>query len=305
MTDRPHSELYLGDWRDHWWDADSLRAWFERDGLLDAIDVADLGAGLGHWGLLVWRLLGGERRLRFVDRDPRWIEALAPRVQAALDAGRVSGSVELCVADAGALPFESRSLDLVTCQTLLIHLADPRAALREMRRVLRPGGRLLLSEPNNLGNTAAFLAPDFRDRPDDALRELRFFVACERGKAMLGLGFNSLGEELPRLLVDEGFRIRSIRQNERPSPLFPPYDTPAQLAEVALMRDLAARGIHGWPRDEAARYFEAAGEQGFEAEYEFMLARDRERLAEIDADRFTRAGGQMGYLVVAALDEPG
>ena len=46
--------------------------------------------------------------------------------------------------DAEALPFEDSSFDLVACRLCAHHFGDPQAALREVRRVLTPGGRLFL-----------------------------------------------------------------------------------------------------------------------------------------------------------------
>jgi hypothetical protein len=79
----------------------------------------------------------------------------------------------------------------------------------------------------------------------------------------------------------------------------PPYDAPHARAEIALMRNLHARGVYGWPREEARRYFEASGASGFDAEYDFVLARDEARLAQIDAGTFARTRGQLVYLFVA------
>lgn len=48
------------------------------------------------------------------------------------------------------LPFSDRSFDIVVCLETLEHLTDPYHALTEMRRVLRPEGRLICSVPNPL-----------------------------------------------------------------------------------------------------------------------------------------------------------
>lgn len=50
------------------------------------------------------------------------------------------------VGDAAILPFEDGSFDLVYCRFLLEYLRDPEQAVREMVRVCRPGGRVLLQD---------------------------------------------------------------------------------------------------------------------------------------------------------------
>ena len=44
-----------------------------------------------------------------------------------------------------AIPVENASFDVVVCLQVLEHVADPAAAVRELRRAVRPGGRVLLS----------------------------------------------------------------------------------------------------------------------------------------------------------------
>lgn len=75
--------------------------------------------------------------------------------------GRGLTNVLLAQADALALPLEDGSADLVLSVNLLDRVPDPRAAIHEARRVLRPGGALVLTTPLNWTN--ARLWDDYPD----------------------------------------------------------------------------------------------------------------------------------------------
>ena len=104
-----------------------------------ALDVAsgtgDLGAGLarqvGRDGLAVLTDINREMLARGRDR--------------LIDRG-ICAQVEFAIANAESLPFRDRSFDCVTIGFGLRNVTDKAAALASMRRVLRPGGRLLVLE---------------------------------------------------------------------------------------------------------------------------------------------------------------
>jgi demethylmenaquinone methyltransferase/2-methoxy-6-polyprenyl-1,4-benzoquinol methylase len=64
--------------------------------------------------------------------------------------GPAPGPVRFAAGDALALPFRSRAFDAVTISFGLRNVADPDAALAEMLRVTRPGGRLVICEFGHL-----------------------------------------------------------------------------------------------------------------------------------------------------------
>jgi SAM-dependent methyltransferase len=65
--------------------------------------------------------------------------------------------------DAGALPFVDDAFDAVVAANVLYHLAEPRAAIAEARRVLRPGGLFIAAAPSR--NDSPELADVWRPAP--------------------------------------------------------------------------------------------------------------------------------------------
>ena len=78
-----------------------------------------------------------------IDIEPNQIEAArAEQAQQGLT------NVSFEVADAYNLPFPDGSFDAVFAHALLMHLREPLVAMREMRRVLKPGGVVGISDPD-------------------------------------------------------------------------------------------------------------------------------------------------------------
>jgi SAM-dependent methyltransferase len=71
-------------------------------------------------------------------------------------ARRRTGRVRLAQLDAQHIALASACADTVICCETLEHVPDPAAAVRELARVLKPGGRLYLTTPNYLGPMGAY-----------------------------------------------------------------------------------------------------------------------------------------------------
>ncbi len=109
-----------------------------REALLAGVegDVLEIGAGTG-WNLSHYRAAA---RVVAVEPDASMAKRLPEKVAQA----RVP--VEVVTAQAEALPFPDASFDAVVSTFVLCSVADPPRVLAELRRVLRPGGRLVLLE---------------------------------------------------------------------------------------------------------------------------------------------------------------
>jgi len=100
----------------------------------------DLGCGRGHVLFPVARAVGPSGRVVGTDLSVRMVQACA--AQAAAEG---LNQVSVAVGDAAAPDFPAGSFDLVTAGMVMFFVPAPRAAVRAVARVLRPGGRLAMS----------------------------------------------------------------------------------------------------------------------------------------------------------------
>jgi len=145
--------------------------------------VLELGPGPGYFSVEVARRLGPEGRLVCVDVQPEMIGTLRRRL---LREG-VTNALPM-VGDALGLPLPDRSVDCAFLVTVLGELPDRPKALAELRRVLKPGGILSISE----------VLPDPDYQFPDVVRDLcraSGFRLVEHSGRLLGFTMNFAADE--------------------------------------------------------------------------------------------------------------
>lgn len=109
----------------------------------------EIGAGTGFFSLNL-RQAGVLGEVHVTDISPGMVEA------AERNAERLGFAVEGRTADAERLPYEDGTFDIVVGHAVIHHLPDVEQAFREMLRVLRPGGRVVIcGEPTRYGDFVA------------------------------------------------------------------------------------------------------------------------------------------------------
>jgi ubiquinone/menaquinone biosynthesis C-methylase UbiE len=306
-TPKPHSWEYFGEARDFWWNPDFLELMAARLRFDRVETVLDAGCGIGHWGQLLAGVLPPQAQVIGVDPEER---SLARARERAIQFN-LAGRFQYQQGDVTALPFESGRFDMVTCQTLLIHLKVPKDGLREMLRVLKPGGLLLAAEPSNFSNSAVASGLTEKLSIDEVMDRMRFALTIQRGKKALGLGFNSEGDLVPGLLAQLGSGIVQgpsidvpsiqVHVSDRAAPMFPPYASREQQVAIEAMRDAIEREFVGWDRAEMEGYYLAGGGDPTRFDYYWRQGlRDiRDAHAAVNDGTYHCGGGCLTYLVSA------
>ncbi len=134
-------------------------------GLRQGETVLDLGSGGGLDAFLAAREVGPEGRVIGVDMTPDMLERARGNARRAGIA-----NVEFRHGRLEALPVESGSVDAVTSNCVINLVPDKSAVFREVARVLRPGGRLVVSDILLDG-----------ELPDAVSRDVLAYVGCVAG----------------------------------------------------------------------------------------------------------------------------
>ncbi|MEU8923149.1 class I SAM-dependent methyltransferase [Kitasatospora sp. NPDC048545] len=182
--------------------------------------VLELGAGPG----------AVTRRLRAA--LPAGTALIAVDIDGELLAHAAGPGVTLLVADGADLPLPDAGVDFVLLRYVLQHVPDPTAVLAEVRRVLKPGGRVACTEVDSALWGAA--APSY---PELAGVHAKM-AAAQRADG----GDRSIGRRLPRLLRAAGFdevvlRPFATTNDDHPTDAFAPQLGPQRL------EPLVSRGV--------------------------------------------------------------
>ena len=119
----------------------------ERDRLREVLGarsgerVLEIGPGTGYYTLDIAEWVGADGTVEIFDLQQEFLDHTMRRA-----AERGIGNVVPTRGDATSLPYEDGSIDAVVLTAVLGEIPDPGAALREIRRVLRPDGRLIVGE---------------------------------------------------------------------------------------------------------------------------------------------------------------
>jgi SAM-dependent methyltransferase len=176
-----------------------ITAWLiEHLELAPGATVLELASGPGDVGLAVAAALGADGRVILSDRAHAMVDAAR---RAADDSGITN--VEVRVLDAESLDLADGSVDRVVCRFAYMLVADPEAAFRETRRVLRPGGRLAFA----VWGTAA--ENEWATTLWDVLERLTDLPPTPPG----GPGMFALGDPdaVGRLVTGAGFELRAVK----------------------------------------------------------------------------------------------
>ena len=133
--------------------------------------LLDVGCGTGRHILELSRYEGTFVGLDMADEDlkkMRYLLALAAQE------GRLVANVHIAQGDGMSLPFRDDEFDQVICTETLEHVDDDEAMLRDLIRVLRPGGVLVVSVPDEYSERLLWrLSPRYRTAPGGHVRIYR------------------------------------------------------------------------------------------------------------------------------------
>ena len=110
------------------------------DGLPDGAEVLEVAPGPGYLAVEIARL--GRAHVTAMDISRSFVEITAQ------NASRAQVTVDVCQGDAGKMPFNDESFDLIVPQAAFKNFAHPVDALNEMHRVLRSGGKAVVQDMN-------------------------------------------------------------------------------------------------------------------------------------------------------------
>ncbi len=139
MSSEEYFEKVAGDWdemRQEFFSEEVREKAYEMAQLEENTTAADIGAGTGF---ITEGLLKRGLKVIVVDQSQEMLDQIRKNF-------KDSDHLEYKIGDAESLPIADNEVDHVFANMLLHHVEEPKNAIKEMRRILRPGGKLLITD---------------------------------------------------------------------------------------------------------------------------------------------------------------
>jgi ubiquinone/menaquinone biosynthesis C-methylase UbiE len=159
--------------------------------------VLDVASGTGAPALQLARRVHPDGHVTATDLSPEPLNIAAERAR-----DRGLANITFKVADVHKLPFDDASFDLVTSRLGVMFFSDFPGALSEMRRVLKPGGRVALlawgpmDQPYFNSTAVVVMRHTGAPLPSAAKQIIRFGERGTLAAALTAAGFHDVKEEL-------------------------------------------------------------------------------------------------------------
>jgi SAM-dependent methyltransferase len=292
-----HSAQFLGIHRQHWWNTDFLQLKFNSWKSVKQETLLDVGCGQGDWGRIISRILPAHCKITGMDFEQNWVEKASFIAKSLGQSDRFS---YIC-ANAEAIPFPDNSFDIVTCQTVLMHVTNPEKVISEMRRVLKPGGLLFVAEPSTLADKLILGSIEDTVPEDDLIRSIILHRRCVQGAKLVGKCRLNVADELPGLFLKAGLKEIGVCMSDKPVLFVPPYDDPLTQTWIEMLKSWDKNDSWYWNKEEAKGYFVKAGgsEEEFDEAWKSMRAIGRVKLQAIEQKTYVCSGGHIMYLISA------
>lgn len=210
----------------------------------------DIGCGLGYLTFMMARFLNKQCDLLGIDIDPKLIKIAQKKINK-----YNSSNIFFEIGDIYDLKIAKNSFDFIAEQLLLSHLDKPEDAIKELLRVLKPNGFLLVIEPNNLAMSVVYNNVTSNLSIKEKLDLLSFEMKVQQGKIKVGEGDDNYGDRILELLAKHNMKMLDIRLCDKLNPVYPPYNN---LKKEQLIKSIKNENSLYWKKL-FKRYYVAAG----------------------------------------------
>lgn len=295
-----HSEEWITDAREYWWNQDYLDLLLKRNNLKDITSLADIGCGKGYMVFKLIPLLDKLKVCHGVDIEDSHIKdaiATSQRHQ--------NITFNFKQGDAYNLNIPDCQVDLSVCQTLLLHVQEPLKVILEMKRIVKEGGTIMAIETNNAINSLVANSiiegtnTEHIDDIDITLAKLKYDLTIQKGIYNLKEGYLSIGDYLPKLFLEAGLKDITVSIVDKACSLIPPYDTQEKKLRAKEMLDWIENSNAEYDYDQMLKYYIAGG--GNKQEFEELWKIQQEEVQKIKQailnETYIMPGGALMYIV--------